>query len=56
MKTIEYYSGCNLTTQAATPGKWDGTTFTAEDGSKWTLLDGEPKEGTGVYHLDLWEG
>ena len=46
-----YYSGCHLTDQPETPGKWEGITFTAEDGSTWTRPEGEPSEGTGVYYL-----
>lgn len=54
--TFEYYSGNWALGCDPTPGRWDGDTFTAADGGKWTV-DPEDRfphpseDGSGVHRL-----
>ena len=53
--TLPYYSGHVALGCDPTPGKWDGDTFTAPDGSRWTVDpedDTHPRsDDTGTHQL-----
>ena len=54
MKSLQYDSGCELTERPPTPGKWQGTVFTAMDGTKWTFDPSGPdprEDDTGTHAL-----